>query len=45
MLVSIIDKVKGQVQLVMKSRPEGKGNQDEEDREEEEKETKRSAWA
>ena len=39
MLVSIIDKVKGQVQLVMKSCPEGKGNQDEEDREEEEKET------
>ena len=38
-LVSIIDKVKGQMQLVMKSRPEGKGNQDEEDREEEEKET------
>ena len=38
-LVSIIYKVKGQVQLVMKSRPEGKGNQDEEDREEEEKET------
>ena len=39
MFVSIIYKVKGQVQLVIKSRPEGEGNQDEEDREEEEKET------